>query len=161
MDPTQNTSPDESALPNVSSQPAAGGDPLNAPQADQVDTVAPIADMPMPAQPAAAPLAPPPVSQGNTGWLPPTVPVQPIGQSSDQSGSQGSNGQPMAAPAINVPAPAIADDGDVIEKEWVEKAKQIVERTRQDPYNQTRELHKFKAEYLQKRYNKTIEAVED
>ncbi|MDB5181761.1 MAG: hypothetical protein JWP13_524, partial [Candidatus Saccharibacteria bacterium] len=32
---------------------------------------------------------------------------------------------------------------------------------RQDPHQQTKELHKFKAEYMQKRYNKTIKAVEE
>lgn len=55
----------------------------------------------------------------------------------------------------------IADDGDIIEKEWVMKAKQIVERTRHDPHLQTKELHKFKAEYMKKRYNKTIQPVEE
>ncbi len=50
----------------------------------------------------------------------------------------------------------VSDDGDLIEKEWVEKAKQIVEKTRDDPYKQTEELTVFKADYMQKRYGKTI-----
>ena len=49
-----------------------------------------------------------------------------------------------------------ADDGDLIEKEWVNKAKAIVERTREDPYKQSEELTLLKADYLQKRYNKTL-----
>jgi hypothetical protein len=50
----------------------------------------------------------------------------------------------------------IKDDGDLIEKEWVNKAKQIVERNRDDPYKQSEELTVFKADYMKKRYNKTI-----
>lgn len=50
----------------------------------------------------------------------------------------------------------IEDDGDLIEKEWVNKAKQIVERNRNDPYKQSEELTVFKADYMKKRYDKTI-----
>jgi hypothetical protein len=53
-------------------------------------------------------------------------------------------------------SPPVADDGDLIEKEWVTKAKQIVERTRNDPYKQNEELTLFKADYMKKRYGKTI-----
>lgn len=50
----------------------------------------------------------------------------------------------------------VNDDGDLIEKAWVEKAKQIVERTRDDPFRQSEELTIFKADYMKKRYGKTI-----
>lgn len=50
----------------------------------------------------------------------------------------------------------IADDTDLIEKEWVNKAKQIVEQTKHDPHLQTNEMSKFKAEYQKKRYNKDV-----
>jgi hypothetical protein len=70
-------------------------------------------------------------------------------------------------PPMNVPmnpaasnATMIADDADLIEKEWVEKAKAIVASTRHDPRTQNRELNKFKADYMQKRYNKTIKVDE-
>jgi hypothetical protein len=53
-----------------------------------------------------------------------------------------------------------ADDGDLIEKEWVSKAKQIVEHTRDDPHEQSKELTEFKADYMQKRYNKIIKLSE-
>src|SRR5437868_5134886 len=46
--------------------------------------------------------------------------------------------------------PQIADDADLIEKEWVTKAKQIVEQTKNDPYLQTKEMNKMKADYLKK-----------
>jgi hypothetical protein len=52
--------------------------------------------------------------------------------------------------------PAIADDADLIEKEWVEKAKEIVAKTHQDPYLQNQEMNKVKADYLKKRYNKDL-----
>ena len=113
----------------------------------------------MPPQPPASapPAGPPapaeqPVDAAAASWLPPTVPVQ-AGAGNGQPAS--SQGQTM------VPAPHVADDGDVIEKEWVQRAKHIVEQTRQDPYKQTRELHKFRAEYMKKRYNKVIEPVEE
>ena len=48
------------------------------------------------------------------------------------------------------------DDTDLIEKEWVNKAKQIVERTRDDPHKQSEELTLVKADYMKQRYNKTI-----
>ncbi len=52
--------------------------------------------------------------------------------------------------------PAEAADTDVIEKEWVVKAKQVVSETRGDPYKQVRELNKLRADYMKKRYNKDI-----
>ncbi len=71
------------------------------------------------------------------------------------------------APAVNSTSvsdntnPAIADDKDLIEKEWVEKAKRIVETTKADPYKQTKEINHFKADYLKKRYNKELKVAED
>lgn len=62
-----------------------------------------------------------------------------------------------AAPGM----PVIADDTDLIEKEWVEKAKEIVARTRQDPYEQNKEVERMKADYMKKRYNKDIKITED
>lgn len=53
-----------------------------------------------------------------------------------------------------------ANDDDKIEKEWVIRAKQIVDGTRDDPYQQNRQLAAFKADYMQKRYNKTIKLSE-
>jgi hypothetical protein len=55
-----------------------------------------------------------------------------------------------------VPAPEEAADSDLIEKEWVIKAKQIVEHTAEDPFQQQEELSKMKAAYMKKRYNKDI-----
>lgn len=107
--------------------------------------------MALPTNAAAAPVSP---TDGGAAWLPPTVPLQPQGNPSVAAA-------PSASSGTVIPAPDIADDGDLIEKEWVVRAKQIVDRTRQDPYQQTKELHKFKAEYMKKRYNKIIEPVEE
>lgn len=49
-----------------------------------------------------------------------------------------------------------AEDADLIEKTWVQKAKQIALETRGDPHNQNKEINKVKAEYIKKRYNKDI-----
>lgn len=48
------------------------------------------------------------------------------------------------------------DDSDKIEKKWVNKARQIVGRTRGDPYRQNEELTVVKADYMKQRYNKII-----
>lgn len=69
---------------------------------------------------------------------------------------------PQATPPKDSPTtvqtstPAIVDDGDLIEKEWVHKAKQIVEANRDDPYRQSEQLTVFKADYMKKRYDKNI-----
>lgn len=49
-----------------------------------------------------------------------------------------------------------AEDLDLIEKEWVQKAKEVVGYTQGDPYEQNKELNKIKADYIKKRYNRTI-----
>ena len=51
-----------------------------------------------------------------------------------------------------------AADTDRIEKQWVDKAKTVVERTKDDPYEQKNQMSRVKAEYIQKRFNKTIKA---
>jgi hypothetical protein len=49
-----------------------------------------------------------------------------------------------------------AADADLIEKQWVSRAKAIVAQTQDDPYKQKKEMGKVKAEYIKKRFNKTI-----
>lgn len=83
------------------------------------------------------------------------APAAPLPAAGRQTSVQGAPG--VATP----PAPAIADDNDLIEKEWVLKAKQIVERTKQDPYAQSSGLTRYKAEYMKKRYNKDIKIPEE
>lgn len=70
----------------------------------------------------------------------------------------------LPATPVYVPGgdnPQIAEDADLIEDEWVDKAKEIVERTSQDPHQQNKEMNLVKADYLKKRYNKDIKVSED
>jgi hypothetical protein len=82
--------------------------------------------------------------------------------------------QPAAVSPITVPVPdpqaltppisaaAPADDSsDDLDQEWVNKAKAIVEKTRSDPFLESKELSKVKADYLKTRYNKHIKIAED
>lgn len=57
--------------------------------------------------------------------------------------------------------PMIADDVDLIEKEWVDKAKEIVNKTRDNPYLQNKAVNEMKADYIKKRYNKAIKIDEN
>ena len=69
---------------------------------------------------------------------------------------------PMPAPATipTTALPAGSDDDD-LDKEWVNKAKAIVEQTRTDPFTQSRELSKFKANYLKARHGKEVKIAEE
>jgi len=59
-----------------------------------------------------------------------------------------------------VAVPDIAADADLIEKEWVDRAKQIVDHTRDNPYEQQKAIAKMKVEYMKKRYDREIKAPE-
>lgn len=48
--------------------------------------------------------------------------------------------------------PLVADDVDVIEKEWVDRAKKIIKETKDDPYQQGHEVSRLQADYLEKRF---------
>lgn len=50
--------------------------------------------------------------------------------------------------------PLIASDEDLIEREWIDRAKQIVEATKSDPHKQDDEINKLQADYINKRYSK-------
>lgn len=57
--------------------------------------------------------------------------------------------------------PLVASDDEVLEKEWVDKAKKIVSQTKDDPYNQEKEVSKLQADYIKKRYGKEIKLTSD
>ncbi len=52
--------------------------------------------------------------------------------------------------------PSVAGDDDLIEKEWVDKAKKIIAETRDDPYRREREISKLQIEYIRRRYGREI-----
>lgn len=87
--------------------------------------------------------------------LPPQVPTQIQTVSAAVAATQ-----LPATPSGDPAMPSIADDTDLIEKEWVVKAKEIVARTKQDPYQQNKEVEHMKADYMKKRYNKDIKTSE-
>jgi hypothetical protein len=80
----------------------------------------------------------------------PSIPM-PVPAAGQQTAQQGA-----VSNTTNAATPTTADDNDLLEKEWVNKAKQIVERTRDDPYRQSEQLTGVKVDYMQKRYGKTI-----
>jgi hypothetical protein len=57
-----------------------------------------------------------------------------------------------------ITSPSQADDSDRIEKQWVDKAKTVIERTKDDPFEQKNQMSRVKADYIQKRFNKTLKA---
>ncbi len=82
-----------------------------------------------------------------------------------------------ALPAHLIPAPAatqqaqsgplstdasmVANDEDLIEREWIDKAKKIVEQTKTDPYQQEKEVSKLQADYIKKRYGKDVKLADE
>jgi len=92
---------------------------------------------------------------------PASVTPSPAGQAAD----------PQQASAVPIPPPSqdattapmavstddlTAEDSDLIEKEWVTRAKAIVDRTKNDPHAQNQQMNQVKAEYIKKRYNKDV-----
>lgn len=49
-----------------------------------------------------------------------------------------------------------AGDDDLIEKEWVDKAKSIIAATKDNPYKREQEINRLQIEYIRKRYGRTI-----
>jgi Txe/YoeB family toxin of Txe-Axe toxin-antitoxin module len=52
--------------------------------------------------------------------------------------------------------PTTAKDSDSIEKEWVERVKQVLKDTKDDPYKKEEEVKALKLDYLEKRYNRKL-----
>jgi hypothetical protein len=50
--------------------------------------------------------------------------------------------------------PMIASDDDLIEKEWVDRAKKIVSENRDDPYKQEEAVSELQKDYKKKRYGR-------
>jgi hypothetical protein len=110
----------------------------------------------------------PPVDGGNEYMVNETAAVKKVEQGSVSSA------QPVSAPLNNVQDPAqgssqqsagqqpqttqvstpsIADDEDLIEKEWVDSAKRIVGQTKGDPHAQSEGINAIKTDYKKKRFN--------
>ena len=61
---------------------------------------------------------------------------------------------PVAASASD--HPAVAKDSDLIEREWVQKAKQILGETKDDPHSRSERVQALQVDYLAKRYNRKL-----
>ncbi len=66
----------------------------------------------------------------------------------------------VTAVAADDNASLAASDGDLIEKEWVEKAKQIVNQTVDDPYQREDSVSKLRMDYLKKRFGRELGATD-
>jgi hypothetical protein len=94
-----------------------------------------------------APAASVPQQQQPTGAIsvaPANIPTQPLAQVPPQDTAQ-----------------VHADDDSAVDQEWIAKAREIVTRTHSDPYLQSKEISKIKAQYIKVRYNKDIKTVEE
>lgn len=82
----------------------------------------------------------------------PAMPLPPIPQA------------PVATPVAVDPAavnPVAANDDDVIEKEWVDRAKQVIIQTKDNPYAREKAIGELQRDYLSKRYGRQIGASDD
>lgn len=117
---------------------------------------------------------PEPIGQGQVEAYPAarpetnTAPIQqtsqaalPIAQQQVADSGQFSSASINIQAQTNTGPTLIADDADLIEKEWVLRAKAIVAQTAHDPNLQTKEMGKVKAEYLKTRYNKVLKVDEN
>lgn len=76
----------------------------------------------------------------------PALPQAPVGVTQDDS------------LALVESMPATAADDDLIEKEWVSKAKRIISETADDPHRREAAVAQLQREYLRKRYGKEFGA---
>ena len=65
----------------------------------------------------------------------------------------------IASPVID-DNPVIAKDDDLIEKEWVDRAKKIILDTRDDPYKREEAVSSLQKDYLKKRYGRELGMAE-
>lgn len=147
MNPSTSDYQPNMELPAITPEAGTNNAPLST-EASRVHAETAAGQMELP---AASPLpAQPPSGANPLPIIDPSLQVQPQG------------GQPgVAGAASSSQSPAIADDLDIIEKEWVIKAKAIVAQTKEDPHLQNKEINKFKADYVKKRYNKELKVAQD
>ena len=92
--------------------------------------------------------------------MPPALPVMPA-MPTVPNPLADATGAPIAAQPMSAAAAVTNDNSDDLDEEWVNKAKAIVEQTKSDPFLESRELSKVKADYLKIRYNKQIKVAEE
>ena len=68
---------------------------------------------------------------------------------------------PAQPVAVSDDLPLVANDDDLIEREWVDKAKKIIVETKDDPYRREQEVGRLQADYLRKRYGRELGASQE
>lgn len=82
---------------------------------------------------------------------PPVLPTLPQVPADDSAAADQST-----QPAISDDTPLVAADEDLIEKEWVDKAKKIIAQTKEDPHARELQIKQLQIEYVKKRYGRLI-----
>jgi hypothetical protein len=103
------------------------------------------------------PAAPPAVAPTTSSSLtPPPAPTNLPDPSATPAGVQ-----PTTAPTSVTPGPATAADVDVIEKEWVDKADEVVKKTVGDPHAEEEGVEELQTDYLEKRYDHKVDKSQE
>ena len=96
-----------------------------------------------------------------------------IGPGQDQTQTQQAQAVTIATQQVTTPAPIVADDqssttapavaadDDLIEKEWVDQARTIVAKTKDDPHEQAKLAAVLMRDYIKKRYGKLVGKAQD
>lgn len=124
-------------LPSVSMP--SNGEALGAKQSPEVVPGIAVERQETRGEPAPINNAPAPV----IGPIPVPLSQQPVSDSDD-------------ATQASVALPTVANDDDLIEKEWVDKAKKVLSETKDDPYRREEEVSRLQADYLLKRYGREL-----
>jgi hypothetical protein len=104
----------------------------------------------------------------------PSSPLQPMPQATTgqplQASLTGTTPIPVPTPvaagvqaqvlAQGVPTAPAEEPDTALDEEWVGKAQQVVQHLQADPFLESRELNKLKAQYIKARYNKDIKISE-
>ena len=86
----------------------------------------------------------------------PVVDAASLAQPIPQEPTSPQTTQQTSDDAIMAGVPSIAGDDDLIEKEWVDKLKSLIALTEGNPHERARVIAQLQADYLKKRYNKTL-----
>jgi len=126
-------------LPSVS--PPSGGENLNGDRSREV------ANDSLPERQESRGEAAPVDSQAPTIPIPTPLPIAPTADPSTVADD---------TTQLTTSLPSVANDDDLIEKEWVDKAKKVLAETKDDPYLREEEVSRLQADYLLKRYGREL-----
>lgn len=95
------------------------------------------------------------------GEQPPATPVLPVVDIASLAQPASQDPASVQTPqtdndVVMAGVPSIAGDDDLIEKEWVDKLKSLIALTEGNPHERARVIAQLQADYLKKRYNKTL-----